>query len=145
MCVYVISENDHALFLQRKEDDPSAYGPDQDKEPSCGHIDKRETPRKAAARELREETSIKVNPSELIYLETGWIPGCRSLRGGVARYVLYLDETHENIPLELLEHKGRVWVQASPEMLAKQEGLPIDYQKCTIRARRKLVKRGLLH
>lgn len=145
-CVFVISKDCRILFVQRADGDHSAFGEDKDIEPPSGGIDIGESPRVSAARELREEAGIVVDPSQLIYFDTGWKPGAW-FRGGVARYVLYVNQSHEDIDVELdpKEHKDHFWLEARPEILASEARLPGVYQKCVMKAWKKLVKRGLMH
>jgi 8-oxo-dGTP diphosphatase len=62
-----------------------------------GHVDPHETSRDAAARELKEETGVQVNPADLLQLGT-WDAPRRDPRG---RYVTvaYLAEVPDDTPI----------------------------------------------
>lgn len=67
VAVWVINDKNEILIQKRsanKRHSPNKYSI------CAGHIDIGETPEDAAVRELCEETGIKVNKNELIYIDT---------------------------------------------------------------------------
>jgi dATP pyrophosphohydrolase len=95
--VIVVTNKDSILLIKRSKTD--AWMPDHWSFPG-GHIEKKETPYKAAVRELKEETNLKAMPV---------LAGSRNTKNG-KMFIFLCEEWSGEIKLNY-EHSVHLWIK----------------------------------
>lgn len=96
VCVLLVETSGDRLIMQQRDNKPGVYNPGMISA-FGGSVEKDESNREAAVRELHEETNIKFSDTDLVYFKTIFQP----LNDGTNRWVTYY--TLKNVSLEGLE------------------------------------------